>query len=103
MAVAHGGQIVCSRTTVEVAGESFPVRSLGEQRLRDLGTPLELFQVGEGVFPPLRSVDVVPTNLPTVRTELIGRSDDVRTLAALVARERLVTLTGVGGCGDGRS
>ena len=68
MAVAHGGQIVCSRTTIEVAGESFPVRSLGEHRLRDLGTPLELFQVGEGVFPPLQSVDVVPTNLPTVRT-----------------------------------
>ena len=85
MAVAHGGQIVCSRATVEVAGESFPVRSLGEHRLRDLGAPLELFQVGEGVFPPLRSVDVVPTNLPTVRTELIGRSDDVRTLAELVA------------------
>jgi predicted ATPase/class 3 adenylate cyclase len=102
MAVGHGGQIVCSRAAIEVAGESFPVRSLGEHRLRDLGAPLELFQVGEGVFPPLRSVDVVPTNLPRVRTELIGRNDDVRALAALVARERLVTLTGVGGVGKTR-
>src|SRR4030095_5639977 len=102
MAVAHGGQIVCSRTTVEVAGESFPVRSLGEHRLRDLGVPLELFQVGEGVFAPLRSVDVVPTNLPTVRTELIGRNDDVRALSELLHRQRLVTLTGVGGVGKTR-
>ena len=77
MAVAHGGQILCSRATVEVAGDRFPVRSLGAHRLRDLAAPQELFQVGDGVFPPLRSVDVVPTNLPTVRTELIGRSEDV--------------------------
>jgi predicted ATPase len=102
MSVAHGGQIVASRAAVEVVGESVPVRSLGQHRLRDLGAPLELFQVGGGVFPPLRSVDVVPTNLPSVRTELIGRSDDVRELSELVRQERLVTLTGVGGVGKTR-
>jgi class 3 adenylate cyclase len=99
MAVAHGGQILCSRATVEVAGEAFPVRNLGAHRLRDLAAPQELFQVGDGVFPPLRSVDVVPTNLPTTRTELIGRSEDVVALSELVSREQLVTLTGVGGVG----
>ena len=102
MAVAHGGQIVCTRATVEVLGESVAVESLGEHRLRDLGVPQELFQVGDGSFPPLQTVDAVPTNLPTVRTELIGRSDAVRELAALVSRERLVTLTGVGGVGKTR-
>jgi len=56
----------------------------------------------EREFPPLQSVDAVPTNLPTVRTELIGRSADIETLAELVARERLVTLTGVGGVGKTR-
>ena len=61
-----------------------------------------MFQVGDGVFPPLRSVDAVPTNLPTVRTELIGRTDDVTALMELVERERLVTLTGVGGVGKTR-
>ena len=102
MAVAHGGQILCSRVTFELAGGAFPVRSLGEHRLRDLSAPEELFQVGGGVFPPLRSVDVVPTNLPVVRTELIGRSDDVAALSELVSREQLVTLTGVGGVGKTR-
>jgi class 3 adenylate cyclase len=77
MAVAHGGQIVCSRAVVEVAGSGFPVRSLGEHRLRDLGAAQELFQVGDGSYPPLASLDVVATNLPTVVTELIGRSEDV--------------------------
>jgi hypothetical protein len=47
-------------------------------------------------------VDTVPTNLPTVRTELIGRTDDVTALMELVERERLVTLTGVGGVGKTR-
>jgi predicted ATPase/class 3 adenylate cyclase len=102
MAVAHGGQILATRATVEVAGPAFTTRSLGEHRLRDLGAAQELFQVGDGTFPPLQSVDAVPTNLPTVRTELIGRHDDIDTLAALVHRERLVTLTGVGGVGKTR-
>ena len=102
MAVAHGGQILCSRATVDVVGEAFEVRSLGQHRLRDLGAAQELFQVGDGVFPPLRSVDVVPTNLPTVLTDLIGRSDDVERIAGLVETERLVTLTGVGGVGKTR-
>jgi predicted ATPase/class 3 adenylate cyclase len=102
MAVAHGGQIICTRATVEVAGDGIVVRSLGEHRLRDLGAAQELFQVGEGDFPPLRSVDVVPTNLPTMLTELIGRSEEVDRLSGLLGRERMVTLTGVGGVGKTR-
>jgi predicted ATPase/class 3 adenylate cyclase len=102
MAVAHGGQVVCSQQTAGLAGDVASLRSLGEHRLRDLGAAELVFQVGDGVFPPLRSVDAVPTNLPTVRTELIGRTDDVTPLMELVERERLVTLTGVGGVGKTR-
>ena len=102
MAVAHGGQVVCSQQTAGLAGDIASLRSLGEHRLRDLGAAEQVFQVGDGVFPPLRSVDAVPTNLPTVRTELIGRTDDVTALMELVERERLVTLTGVGGVGKTR-
>jgi len=71
-------------------------------RLRDLAAADQVFQVGGDVFPPLRSVDVVPTNLPTTRTELVGRSSEVAALAALSAKERLITLTGVGGVGKTR-
>ena len=102
MAVAHGGQVVCSQTTASLVGDGLALVALGEHRLRDLTSAETVFQVGDGAFPPLRSVDVVPTNLPTVRTELIGRTEDLEAIAPLVAGERLVTLTGVGGVGKTR-
>jgi len=103
MSVAHGGQIVVSAVTSGLLRDTDVVLvDLGEHRLRDLAVAERVFQVGDGVFPPLRSVDAVPTNLPTVRTKLIGRTDDVRALSELVARERLLTLTGVGGVGKTR-
>ncbi len=102
MATAHGGQVVCSASTASLADPSVPLRSLGEHRLRDLASAQQVFQVGDGSFPPLRSVDVVPTNLPTMRTELIGRTDEVANFTALLEHERLLTLTGVGGVGKTR-
>jgi predicted ATPase/class 3 adenylate cyclase len=100
-AVAHGGQVVCSAVTAGLADPA-GLRSLGPHRLRDLGAPEPVFQVGGGVFPALRSVDVVPGNLPTQVTELVGRMDDVARLAPLVGPERLLTLTGAGGIGKTR-
>ena len=102
MATAHGGQVVCSASTASLADPSVPLRSLGEHRLRDPASAQQVFQVGDGSFPPLRSVDVVPTNLPTMRTELIGRTDEVANFTALLEHERLLTLTGVGGVGKTR-
>ena len=102
MATAHLGQLVCSKAVASLADPGVGLVSLGEHRLRDLAAADTVFQVGEGAFPPLRSVDVVPTNLPTMRTELIGRSDEVDALAELVESERLVTFTGTGGVGKTR-
>jgi predicted ATPase len=102
MAVAHGGQVVCSQATAALAGPTVGLIGLGEHRLRDLGAAEVVFQVGSGSFPQLRSLDAVPTNLPTVRTELIGRSADIEAVSSLVEREHLVTLTGVGGVGKTR-
>ena len=106
MAIGHGGQILVSEATEHLVRGALPegpvLVDLGEHRLRDLSEPLRVFQLGEGVFAPLRSVDVVPGNLPTVLTELVGRGDTVARLVELVASERLVTLTGVGGIGKTR-
>jgi class 3 adenylate cyclase len=102
MALGHGGQVLCSAVTAALVRDSVPLVDLGEHRLRDLSAPQRVFQLGEGRFPPLRSVDAVPTNLPTVRNELIGRADDVAALTAVAGRERLVTLTGAGGVGKTR-
>ena len=102
MATAHGGQVVCSGATASLADPSVSLRSLGEHRLRDLASAQQVYQVGDGSFPPLRSVDVVPTNLPTMRTELIGRTSEVASFTALLEHDRLLTLTGVGGVGKTR-
>ena len=105
MAVGHGGQILVSGLTAGlVAGVDF--WDLGEHRLRDLSGATRLFQVrAEGLpaqFPPLRTVDEVPGNLPVQVTSFVGRDAEVAELVALVGAHRLVTLTGVGGVGKTR-
>ena len=53
-------------------------------------------------FPPLRTVDAVPGNLPVPATSFVGRQVEVKQLAELVRAHRLITLTGVGGVGKTR-
>jgi predicted ATPase len=101
MAVAHGGQVVCSEVTAGLAPET-PVMDLGEHRLRDLDRPVRVFQVGEGAFPLLRTLDAFPSNLPAQVTAFIGRDDEQRTVAKALEESRVVTLTGVGGVGKTR-
>jgi len=75
MAVGHGGQVLCSEATAGLLSDSrLSLVDLGEHRLRDLSAPQRVFQVGDGRFAPLRSLTAVPGNLPTVLTELVGRS-----------------------------
>jgi predicted ATPase/class 3 adenylate cyclase len=110
MAAGHGGQIVCSQVTADLArgalDHDVEVRNLGDVRLRDLLEPERAMQVEvpdlPSSFPPLRTLDQVRHNLPVQRTRLIGRDGDVASLADLVRTNRLVTLTGVGGCGKSR-
>ena len=55
-------------------------------------------------FPPLRSPDssALPHNLPAQVSSFIGREAELAAVRALVARSRLVTLTGAGGAGKTR-
>jgi predicted ATPase len=101
MDIGHGGQVLCSSTTAELAGE-MSFTDLGEHRLRDLDRPMHVFQVGAGSFPALRSLDRVPGNLPEQVTSFVGRQREVAELVGLVGGHRLVTLTGAGGVGKTR-
>jgi len=102
MALARGGQVLCSELTAGLARGAVELVDLGEHRLRDLSAPQRVFQVGSGRFLPLRSPDLVPSNLPVTLTELIGREADIDEVIGLVGHHRLVTLTGVGGVGKTR-
>ena len=79
---------------------------LGARRLRDLSTPLGVFQVrAEGLrteFPPLRALDVPLGNLRPAASRLIGRDAELLEVAAAVREHRVVTLTGTGGVGKTR-
>ncbi len=98
----HGGQVVLSEQTRELADADEPVRDLGRHRLKDLIEAERLYQLGEGDFPPLRSLNA--TNLPTQPTPLIGREGELARAMELVRRDhvRLLTLTGAGGSGKTR-
>jgi predicted ATPase/class 3 adenylate cyclase len=100
-AAAHGGQIVLSETTRRLLGDDVAVSDLGEHRLKDLGRAEQLYQLGEGDFPPLRSLDA--TNLPIASNALVGRERELGELvAALSNGTRLLTVTGPGGTGKTR-
>jgi len=102
MAVAHGGQAVCSQATATLAGDAVALRSLGEHRLRDLAAAEHVFQIGEGVFASLRSLDAFSTNLPLQVSSFLGREEDLRAITKAIDEARLVTITGVGGVGKTR-
>jgi predicted ATPase/class 3 adenylate cyclase len=101
MAAAHGGQVLVSEATRAVLTGTVPVKDLGLHRLKDLGGPERLFQVGHGEFPPLRTLDA--TNLPVAATPLLGRERELSELVSMLQNgSRLVTITGPGGTGKTR-
>ena len=109
-AVARGGQVIVSGLTRDLLAdepvEGIDLRDLGDHRLKDLTAPVRLFQVVAdglpGEFPPLRTLDARPNNLPTQLTTFIGRDAELEEAAELLATTRLLTLTGPGGTGKTR-
>jgi predicted ATPase len=99
-ACAHGGQVVLSASTVRrVAGNG--LRELGEHRLKDIPEPVPIFQLGEGEFPPLKTIS--NTNLPRPASSFVGRERELDEIASLLRDGvRLLTLTGPGGTGKTR-
>jgi predicted ATPase/class 3 adenylate cyclase len=98
----HGGQILLSQTTADLVPEITSLVDLGPHRLKDLGDAQRIFQVGALEFPPLRSLESFRTNLPTRTSTFIGRENEIAVVRKLLDAHRLVTLTGIGGCGKTR-
>ena len=109
-AAAHGGQIVVSEAVRSLAVEDLEagvtLLGLGSHRLKDLREPQPLCQVvADGLrleFPPLRSLDARPNNLPTQLTSFVGRERELEEAGRLLEANRLVTMTGPGGTGKTR-
>ena len=111
LGIGHGGQVLVSGVTSDLVQGALPsqasLRDLGEHRLKDLSRPEYVYQLlGPGLiaeFPPLRSLDALPNNLPLQSTAFIGRETEIVEITELVARNRLVTLVGSGGIGKTRT
>ncbi len=100
MSAGHGGQVLVSETTRQLLDTSIELRDLGDHRLKDLGAPQRLFQLGDGEFPPLKTL--YRTTLPIQATPIVGRERELEEAGALVRAHRLLTLTGPGGSGKTR-
>ena len=109
-AIANGGQVLLSRATrdlvVDRLADDLDLVDLGVHRLRDLGRQEHVFGLRHpelaADYAPLRSLDVLPNNLPTEMTSFVGRGAELAAVGELLAGSRLLTLTGTGGCGKTR-
>jgi predicted ATPase/DNA-binding CsgD family transcriptional regulator len=107
LATAHGGQVLLSPATEAVLAGDPPdvmaLSNLGVHRLKDVSEPLSVFELVDPDrprhFPPLRSQRPHLTNLPAQLNTFVNRERELVTLRRLLRETRLLTLTGVGGCG----
>ena len=117
--LAAGGQTLVSQAITLMTEGMLPpgvmLRSLGTHRLKDLERPEEIFQLCHAElpddFPPLRSLNSLPTNLPQQLNRFIGREAEIEQLTELMrpnsqesasSSTRIVTLLGTGGAGKTR-
>jgi predicted ATPase len=110
-AAAHGGQVVVSAATGELARDELPeevsIRDLGGHRLKDIPEPERLYQLTvpglQEEFPPPRTLGTA-TSLPAPSTPLLGREADLERLTTMFRGSdgRLTTITGPGGAGKTR-
>ena len=99
-AVGHGGQVLVASSTAALVGLDGLV-DLGEHRFKDLAAPERVHQLGDGEFPPLKSL--YRSNLPLAANPLVGRKKELaEVLQALLDGSRALTITGPGGVGKTR-
>ncbi len=110
MNAGHGGQILLSGEAVQDAGtlaKDAELRDMGEHRLKGLPHPERIFELRvsglRADFPPLRTIDNRPHNLPAHLSPIVGREREIAALRAqLEAGASLITLLGPGGTGKTR-
>ncbi len=89
----HGGQILLSSRTAEMATPSLPpdvtLNDLGVHRLRDIVEPQTILEVVHPDLPrveaPLRTLSARPNNIPVQLTSFVGRDRETQNSQSPVA------------------
>jgi predicted ATPase/class 3 adenylate cyclase len=110
MSAANGGQVLLSQQVHDevepLLRDKVAFSDLGERRLKDLIQPVRIYQLtAEGLipeFPPLKTLDARPNNLPVQLTSFIGREKELQQVKNSLLESRLLTLLGTGGSGKTR-
>jgi len=110
MSAGHGGQILISEATLQLAKERLPkdvvTLDLGDHQLKGLTQPEKIIQISlpglQQQFPPLKTQSHAKTNLPTELTTFVGRERELAEAASRFEKSRLLTLIGPGGTGKTR-
>ncbi|HYC35247.1 MAG TPA: AAA family ATPase [Usitatibacter sp.] len=110
LAIAQPGQGLLSEAFAALAARSLPADAalleLGVVRLADLCRAERIYQLSApGLrrdFPPPRSLDDTPNNLPESLCSFIGRGREIGEIRKLLGQNRLLTLLGMGGVGKTR-
>lgn len=110
LGIGHGGQVLLSNVAADLSQGVLPagvrLSHLGRHRLRDLDSSEDVYQVLaddlRADFPPLRSLEAFPNNLPLQLTSFVGRDDELENLRHTIGTTRLLTLVGTGGVGKTR-
>jgi predicted ATPase/class 3 adenylate cyclase len=110
MSAGYGGQILLTQATFDQLGnqpvQGVALKDMGERRLRDLIRAEHVYQAVipdlPADFPPLKTLDYRPHNLPVQLTSFIGRAKEMADVKRLLSTTRLLTLTGAGGAGKTR-
>ena len=107
MSLADGGQVLCSAATAvlgfgwQTKGSS--IVELATMKLKGLSDAERIHGlVADGLeagFGQLRQSTGIVGNVPTTMVRLVGRTDELIILSALIDVERVVTLLGPGGVG----
>ena len=110
LGIGHGGQVLLSNAAADLSLGELPdemqLTYLGQHRLKDLEDVERVYQLCapdlRDVFPPLRSLEEFPNNLPLQLTSFIDRQEELKDLRAQLASARLLSLVGTGGVGKTR-
>ncbi len=99
--MARPGQTVLGAPAV--AGlDGVTITALGRQRVRDVAEAMELFQLGDERFAPLRTVDASLSTVPPLAGTLVGRSAAIAECRAGLDDRNPVVIVGTGGAGKTR-